>query len=91
MKIGITGSSGVLGQLLKKYLKNNYKVSEFRGDIRSKSQLRIWIKKFGISKLTNADKIHEHGIYLPNNYDLTYNEIKYIAYKFREVAIPYKF
>jgi CDP-6-deoxy-D-xylo-4-hexulose-3-dehydrase len=51
----------------------------------------FWIKKFGISKLTNADKIHEHGIYLPNNYDLTYNEIKYIAYKFREVAIPYKF
>jgi UDP-glucose 4-epimerase len=44
MKIGITGGSGVLGQLLISYLKNKYKVSEFRGDVRSKSQLRSWIK-----------------------------------------------
>ena len=44
MKIGITGGSGVLGQLLKSYLKNKCKFSEFKGDIKSKSQLREWIK-----------------------------------------------
>jgi len=51
----------------------------------------FWIKKFGLTKLTNADKIHSHGIYLPNNYNLSYKEIKYITKKFIEVAIPYKF
>jgi UDP-glucose 4-epimerase len=61
MKIGITGSSGVLGQLLKKYLKNNYKVSEFRGDIRSKSQLRIWIKN------SNFDSIFHFAALVPVN------------------------
>ena len=51
----------------------------------------FWIKKFGIAKLTNADQIHEHGIYLPNNYNLSHKEIEYITDKFKEVAIPYKF
>jgi CDP-6-deoxy-D-xylo-4-hexulose-3-dehydrase len=51
----------------------------------------FWIKKFGVAKLPNADKIHEKGIYLPNNYNLSYSEIKYVASKFKEVAIPYKF
>ena len=43
MKIGITGSSGVLGQRLISYL-NNYNLSKFRGDITSNFEVEKWIK-----------------------------------------------
>jgi len=44
--IGITGSTGLLGQSLKKKLRklNNYKLNCYKGDITNKSQLKKWFK-----------------------------------------------
>jgi len=44
IKIGITGSTGVLGKILTKSLKKKYKVVCFRSDIRKISKVRKWIK-----------------------------------------------
>ena len=45
-KIGITGSSGILGKNLIKYLKqkNKYKIITYKYDILNKSKLNLWIK-----------------------------------------------
>lgn len=48
----------------------------------------FWIRKNGITSLKNADLVHENGLYLPNNFNLKKNDIKYICNKFKEVAIP---
>ena len=42
--IGLTGSTGLLGQSLKKKLRklNNYKLNCYKGDITNKSQLKKW-------------------------------------------------
>lgn len=46
MKIGITGSTGVLGSILSKKLKEkNYKISVFNSDIVNASKVDMWIKK----------------------------------------------
>ena len=44
--IGLTGSTGLLGQSLKKKLRklNNYKLNCYKGDITNKSQLKKWFK-----------------------------------------------
>ena len=52
IKIGITGSSGVLGSALKKILKkNNYEVIIFKSDIRSYSKIKNWITKTKINAI----------------------------------------
>ena len=47
LKIGITGSTGVLGRnILKKInLKKKIKIIPFKFDIKNSSQVKIWIKK----------------------------------------------
>jgi CDP-4-dehydro-6-deoxyglucose reductase, E1 len=47
----------------------------------------FWIKKYGELHLTNADKIHDYGLYLPNHDKLTEAEIKFVSEKFMEAAI----
>ena len=42
-KIGLTGSTGVLGQFIKKNFKG-YKFDAFKGDLGSKTQIKKWIK-----------------------------------------------
>ena len=44
--IGLTGSTGLLGQSLKKKLRklNNYKLNCYKGDITNKFQLKKWFK-----------------------------------------------
>ena len=48
----------------------------------------FWTKKFGEKKLTNADIVHENGLYLPNNFNLRLKDINYICKKFNEIAKP---
>ena len=48
----------------------------------------FWIKKYGACTLTNADLVHDYGIYLPNHANLLNDDIIYISTKFKEVAIP---
>lgn len=48
----------------------------------------FWIKKNGNSILTNADIVHDYGLYLPNNYSLNKKDIFFICQKFKEIAIP---
>ena len=38
----------------------------------------FWIKEYGPLSLENADLINEHGFYLPNNHDITSNQIEFI-------------
>jgi CDP-6-deoxy-D-xylo-4-hexulose-3-dehydrase len=47
-----------------------------------------WIKKYGELKLPMADLVHDYGMYLPNNLQITEEKIDYICDKFKEVAIP---
>ena len=44
-KVGITGSTGVIGSVLNKRLKKKYKIFKFRKDIRNKKDVFQWIKK----------------------------------------------
>jgi CDP-6-deoxy-D-xylo-4-hexulose-3-dehydrase len=39
----------------------------------------FWIKKYGRLHLKNADLIHTNGIYVPNNQNISKEEIKYIC------------
>lgn len=39
----------------------------------------FWIEKYGICELPFADKVHFNGFYVPNNPDLTENEIDFIC------------
>jgi len=39
----------------------------------------FWYEKYGKSHLPNAEKIHFYGMYLPNNPDMTEDEIKYVS------------
>ena len=48
----------------------------------------FWTKKFGDNRLKNSDTIHDFGIYLPNNFNLSKKDILFICKKFKEVAIP---
>ncbi len=49
----------------------------------------FWINKFGKTNLKNADFVSTNGIYLPNHYNLTKNDIQFVCSKFKEVAIPF--
>ena len=44
MLIGLTGSSGILGSVVKKYLKN-YNITKFTGNIKNKREIIKWLKK----------------------------------------------
>ncbi len=39
----------------------------------------FWIKKFGVCSKKNADIVHDHGFYLPNNSEITEKEIGFIV------------
>ena len=56
--IGITGSTGMVGKkLLSLINKNSYDINRFKGDIRSKSQVNIWIKNNRIDYLIHLAAI----------------------------------
>ena len=46
------------------------------------------IKKYGVTHLPVADKVHDFGLYLPNHANITPEDIAYVAKHFREVAQP---
>ena len=48
----------------------------------------FWIKKYGVTRLPIADKVHDFGLYLPNHANITPEDIAYVAKHFREVAQP---
>lgn len=48
----------------------------------------FWIKKYGVTHLPVADKVHDYGLYLPNHANITAEDIAYVAKHFREVARP---
>jgi CDP-6-deoxy-D-xylo-4-hexulose-3-dehydrase len=48
----------------------------------------FWIKKYGVTRLPVADKVHDFGLYLPNHANITPEDIAYVAKHFREVAQP---
>jgi CDP-6-deoxy-D-xylo-4-hexulose-3-dehydrase len=48
----------------------------------------FWIKKYGVTHLPVADKVHDYGLYLPNHANISADDIKYVAQHFREVAQP---
>jgi CDP-4-dehydro-6-deoxyglucose reductase, E1 len=39
----------------------------------------FWTKRYGISCCENADYIHDYGIYLPNNHEMTEMEIEFVC------------
>ena len=39
----------------------------------------FWIKNYGVQHLHNADIVNDCGFYLPNNPDMTEEEIRFIA------------
>jgi CDP-6-deoxy-D-xylo-4-hexulose-3-dehydrase len=39
----------------------------------------FWIKKYGKTHFDFADKVHEYGLYLPNNHNITTEQIKLIC------------
>ncbi len=39
----------------------------------------FWIERYGLTRLKNADFVHEHGIYVPNNPDLSEQELDTIT------------
>jgi len=68
--------SNNLGKIKKKLKDNNI---EHRPLIcGSIGRQPFWIERFGKSKLKNADYVHDNGIYVPNNPDLTPGEIQLI-------------
>jgi CDP-6-deoxy-D-xylo-4-hexulose-3-dehydrase len=48
----------------------------------------FWIKKYGVTHLPVADKVHDFGLYLPNHANITPEDITYVAKHFRKVAQP---
>jgi CDP-6-deoxy-D-xylo-4-hexulose-3-dehydrase len=51
----------------------------------------FWIKRYGVTHLPNADRVHDYGIYLPNHIYLSNEDIKFVCDRFREIAIPISF
>ena len=47
--------------------------------------------KFKKQKLTNAQIIHDYGIYLPNHALIDKKKIKFISENFKKIAIPKHF
>ena len=48
----------------------------------------FWINRYGETRLTIADRVHDYGIYLPNHAQLTPEDILYVSQMFKEVAEP---
>lgn len=48
----------------------------------------FWINRYGETRLTIADRVHDYGIYLPNHAQLTPEDILYVSEMFKEVAEP---
>ncbi|NBR42642.1 MAG: DegT/DnrJ/EryC1/StrS family aminotransferase [Verrucomicrobia bacterium] len=48
----------------------------------------FWIKRYGVTHLTVADRVHDFGLYLPNHANITPDDISYVARCFKEVAEP---
>ena len=52
----------------------------------------FWKNKYGSYKsLRYADQVHNNGIYLPINADMSVQSVKYVCQKFKEVAIAVEF
>jgi CDP-6-deoxy-D-xylo-4-hexulose-3-dehydrase len=45
----------------------------------SMNEQPFWFERFGKDYLPNASKVHDYGLYLPNNPNLTENEIKFVS------------
>mgnify|MGYP003956122225 CR=1 FL=1 len=39
----------------------------------------VWTKRYGRAALPNANRVHEHGLYLPNNQNTTEKEILFVC------------
>jgi CDP-6-deoxy-D-xylo-4-hexulose-3-dehydrase len=39
----------------------------------------FWIKKYGFTKMKNADIIHNYGMYVPNNHEISIEDITFIS------------
>ena len=49
----------------------------------------FWKKKYGnYYSLRYADQVHNNGIYLPINADMTERDVSYVCQKFKKIAIP---
>lgn len=48
----------------------------------------FWVERYGETRLTNADVIHDHGLYLPNHAGLSAEDVERVCAAFREVARP---
>jgi len=52
----------------------------------------FWKKKYGnYYSLRYADQVHNNGIYLPINADMSKGDVEYVCQKFKETAIPFAF
>ena len=49
----------------------------------------FWVKRFGETRLKNADAVHEFGMYLPNHPSLSDADVERLVGEFAKVAIPY--
>ena len=49
-------------------------------------------KKYGTYySLRYADQVHNNGIYLPINADMTKRDVSYVCQKFKKIAKPFAF
>lgn len=39
----------------------------------------FWIKEYGEVRLDFADKVHEYGLYVPNNHEMSEQEVQYVC------------
>ena len=51
----------------------------------------FWENTKGVENLTNANKIHDFGIYLPNHHNLTRTDVDRVCEVFSQSAIPVSF
>jgi len=49
----------------------------------------FWIRRYGVTALPVADKVHDHGLYLPNHAGLSSEDIAHVADVMRRFARPY--
>ena len=49
----------------------------------------FWIRRYGVTALPVADKVHDHGLYLPNHAGLSCEDIAHVADVMRRFARPY--
>jgi nucleoside-diphosphate-sugar epimerase len=68
MVVGITGSTGTIGSILKqRLLLNNLEINEFNGDIRNKEDIQNWYKSdfdaiFHLAALVPIKKVNENPL-----------------------------